>query len=390
MDKHSYISEQINRIIGNKRLSKQQLEEAEHFMKSFNDKDVDDYLQQAWNRAASDPSETNLIFEQIQQKTGPENSHSRLKSWLTGTIAAAIIAGILYAGWMLTTIGQPSSIDYTADSATHGKSPNATTVVLKTENDVYELTNNSIEVQDNGIALYGQEQKLELNRSSLQQGNKTLLKQSWSKLIVPRGKDFYLKLQDGTEVWINAGSTLTFPDFFEDQQRIVKLEGEAYFSVKSDESHPFFVETPNETVCVTGTQFNVCTYPDEPVSRITLAEGKVSVTIDDEEHHLLPGEQLQQTITSGEIKKAQVNVSLYTSWKDGLFEFSDMSLKEISYRLSKWYDVEFQFDNENLGQLRFSGMTKREYELEYFLKIIAKTTNVKFEKHNSEIKVSEF
>ncbi|WP_439182857.1 FecR family protein [Carboxylicivirga taeanensis] len=386
MDKKTYIAQQINNITGNRRLTKQQLEQAETFMDSFAKSDIDNYLKQQWQVASSTPSETNLTFEQIKQKTNPANP---IKNWIIGTAAAAIIAGILYTGWILTTIGQPTHFEHIADYVSKQSSSPPPTVMLETPNSIYELNSNSIEIQTNGIALSGQSHKLALNRPHTEQKDNTLRKQSWSKLIIPRGKDFHLQLSDGTEVWINAGSTLSFPDFFDAQQRVVKLDGEAYFKVKSDEQHPFFVETPHETVCVTGTQFNICTYSDEPMSRITLAEGKVSVTIDKEEHHLLPGEQLQQTFLSGIIRKEQVDVSLYTSWKDGVFEFNDMTLREISFRLSKWYDVKFHFDNEQIGELRFSGMTKHNYDLEYFLKIIAKTTNVKFEKNNSGIKVSE-
>lgn len=390
MDKQAYISEQINRIVGDNRLSSQQIEQAEQFIKSFDQADVDDYLKQQWSTATSSPSDTKLSFNQINQKIKIDKPVSSIKNWILGTAAAAIIVGILYTGWILTLSSQPTQLEYTADSSIPSESSMPLSVVLETENNVYQLKNNAIEVQKDGFALNGFEEKLDLNTNQEAERTEAALKQSWSKLIVPRGQDFYLKLPDGTEVWINAGSTLTFPNFFNGGQRLVQLEGEAYFKVKSDVKNPFYVETPHEKVSVTGTQFNVCTYSDEPISRITLAEGIVSVTIDEQEHQLLPGEQLQQTIESGEITKAQVDVSLYTSWKDGLFEFKDMTLQEISYRLSKWYDVEFQFDDEEVGKLRFSGMTKHEYELEYFLKIIAKTTNVKFEKHNSEIKVSEF
>lgn len=388
MDKQTNISEQINRIIGDKRLSEEQLQEAESFIESFNHHDMDNYLKQQWNNAASAPSETNLSFEKITQKIGTDKNIRSIEHWLLGSAAAVIITVILFAGWLLTTTSQPAHLEYFAGNEISNQT-HTSAVVLQTENDVYELTDNTIEVQNDGIAINGQENMLELHISSPTETLNEARKQSWSKLIVPRGKDFYLKLSDGTEVWINAGSTLIFPDFFEDQQRLVKLDGEAYFKVQSDVNHPFFVETPHEKVCVTGTQFNVCTYSDEPISRITLAEGKVSVSINNHEHHLMPGEQLQQIIGSGKITKAKVDVKLYTSWKDGLFEFNDMTLQEIGYRLSKWYDVEFHFDHEEIGRLRFSGMTKHEYELNYFLNIIAKTTNVKFEKNNSEIRVSE-
>ncbi len=386
MNKKTNIIEQISQIVGDKRISKQQLKEAEGFLESYDSNEVNHFLKQQWYQANSAPSETNLTFTVIHKRIQPDKVRRAIKTWLAGAIAAAVIIGIVYMGWILTTTDLPHHIEYLTDSSTINKPNSTTAIVLKTESNLYELESNAIEIQYNGLAVNESEQVLELNKQTTAEA---VVKQSWSKLIVPRGKDFYLKLADGTEVWINAGSTLAFPNFFQDDQRLVKLDGEAYFKVKSDEQHPFFVETPHEKVCVTGTQFNVCTYSDELMSRITLAEGRVSVTIDNEEHLLLPGEQLQQTYESGEIKKVQVDVTLYTSWKDGLFEFNDISLQEISYRLSKWYDVEFHFDNKQVSMLRFSGMTKQEYDLEYFLQIIAKTTNVKFEKHNSEIHVFE-
>ena len=176
---------------------------------------------------------------------------------------------------------------------------------------------------------------------------------------------------------MNACSELRFPDHFAEGKREISLIGEAYFIVQSDTANPFFVTTQASKIMVTGTKFNVCSYNDENRSYVTLLEGKVGVHVNGQLHQIKPGEQLTQD-EKGKIQINQVDPLVYISWKDGLFEFNDMSLDDIALRLTKWFDVNFEFENKKVASQRFTGMVKKEQQIDYFLKILEKTTDLNF------------
>lgn len=388
MSPNHKIEKSIKQIVGNKRLSQAELRDAELFVNALNnDVDVNNWMDHNWEKASQKQHLYKTSYARIESQIKRSNKKTRIIELATSIAAAAVLIGVLITGWMLLD-NETATIHSIAQKDQVTTELSNSNVILQTQGESFDLSHNKIDLIKDGLQIQGSKHQLKLKEAQNNIANNTDLKLQWNTLVVPRGKDYYVQLPDGTEVWINAGSKLKFPILFADNARTVELEGEAYFKVKSNIHHPFYVKTATETVRVTGTQFNVCSYSDEPNSRITLAEGKVSVIINNKEHSLIPGEQLLQS-NSGSVNKQKVNVQLYTSWREGIFEFSDMSLDEISYRLSKWYDVDFKFVNANVAKQRFSGMTKKEYTLDYFLNVIEKTTNVKFVTKNKQIIVSE-
>jgi len=391
MDKNNHTKKLIGQIIQDKRLTAKELQQSESFMESFLDNsEVEDILQKHWKNANSDTDLSPLDFNRIKSKI--DNKPSGKKRFLErfAQIAAAVSIPIILAiGWQLTYESKHQANELAISTKQNTTHKTLNQIVLTTENQIFNLSSENIDIIDHNLQIQGSNQTLTLNEHGINQKPKNAKEQKWNTLAIPRGRDYYVELSDGTQVWINAGSKLSFPNFFTSNERHVKLEGEAYFKVKSDKLNPFYVETPFETVCVTGTQFNVCAYRDEPISRITLAEGVVNVKIDDTNHQLSPGYQLQQSQINAQININKVDVDLYTSWRNGVFSFQNMTLEQISYRLSKWYDVEFDFIDRSVLNQRFTGMTKKEYSIEYFLKVIEKTTNVEFTITESDIKVKE-
>jgi len=386
MQQKTHITDKINQLLGNKRLNNKELDEATAFLDSFkNNNDVDEWLRANWNNANTNQTNKRISFDAIDKKIKGLNKRKRMIQLLSAAAAAAIIISLMVSAWLFV-YNSPTHTQSQLASSNPTQKVQDKKVILETSGKAFDLSDNEIDVINNNLAIKGSNEKLSL--SKLNNNTSNQLEQTWSTLSIPRGKDYFVELPDGTEVWLNAGSKLSFPDFFANNVRKVELEGEAFFKVESDLTRPFYVATAGQTVKVTGTQFNVCAYADEPKSHVTLAEGKVSVIINDKEHQLLPGEQLQQ-LKDGTISKQEVDVYLYTSWREGIFEFSNMPLQDISYRLSKWYDVEFEFESHSSANQRFTGMTKKEYSLDYFLRVIEKTTNVKFNKSNKQITVSE-
>ncbi len=165
------------------------------------------------------------------------------------------------------------------------------------------------------------------------------------QLITPKGGTYSVTLSDGTKVWLNAASTLKYPAQFSGGERIVTLEGEAYFEVqpvyKSQSKIPFKVISNDQTVEVLGTAFSISAYPDEEETKTTLVEGSVRLqpAAGGSVVSLVPGEQ--GVLAAGSIAKHEVNVSAQTAWKDGLIVLKGASVATVIKQIERWYDVEF-------------------------------------------------
>jgi len=204
---------------------------------------------------------------------------------------------------------------------------------------------------------------------------------SYNSLVVPRGGEFQLELEDGTKVWVNSDTRLRYPTKFPNNERVILLEGEAYFEVSKDKNRPFIVKTQGVDVRVLGTQFNVSSYADDESIQTTLVEGSVAVMDrKNPKTNLLldPGYQAVFSKEARDIANKKVNVELYTSWKDGKFVFEQASLYDIMNKVSRWYDVKVFYQNNEAGDINFTGTLKRYESLDRLLGMIEKTNEVKF------------
>lgn len=211
-------------------------------------------------------------------------------------------------------------------------------------------------------------------------------KEKLNKITVPRGGEFSLILPDGTKVSINSESSLSFPSHFSGT-RIVELQGEAYFDVAKN-GLPFEVRTSDMTVRVLGTQFNISAYQSEP-AQTTLVKGGVEVENVLGKVVLIPGQQAKVISKNSTIEVREVNVSMYTAWVTGVFDFDDTSLEDIVSQLSRWYNVKVEFASSDLRMIRFSGTILRKESLGYALEIIRKVSEVEFVKENNLIRVEK-
>lgn len=160
---------------------------------------------------------------------------------------------------------------------------------------------------------------------------------------VPRGGQYAVTLSDGTKVWLNSGSSLTYPEVFAGTERKVVLSGEAYFEVSKNEQQPFIVHTNRADVHVLGTHFNINAYNDEGVLKTTLLEGAVRLSAATASILLAPGEQGLITGSRPGIEKKRVNVNQEIAWKAGYFVFRNNTIGDIMRQISRWYDVEITY-----------------------------------------------
>lgn len=197
---------------------------------------------------------------------------------------------------------------------------------------------------------------------------------------VPTGGEFHLTLSDGTRVWLNAKSRLTYPLTFHGEERRVRLEGEGYFEVMPGDKR-FIVESRDVNIRVLGTAFNVNVYEDEPVVRTTLVRGKIDISTvaDSVPRVLTPGEQATFDRQSGELGVERVNPDLYTYWMQGRFVFQNAPLRDIMRTLARWYDMEYEFADPVVETIRFYGIIDREERVKSLLDQFEKTGKVEFE-----------
>ncbi len=200
---------------------------------------------------------------------------------------------------------------------------------------------------------------------------------SVQKLVVPKGGEYRLMLEDGSVVWLNSDSELSFWDGSNSQERVVCLRGEGYFKVKKDTLRPFLVKTEKLTVKVLGTEFNLSDYEDEIHAKTTLVNGAVDVlSKQGETVRLQPGQQAQ---TTGEqLSVQEVDVASVVSWVEGKFYFDEVCLEEIMRQVSRWYDVEYSFQQDALKEICFSGAIQKFRPLNDLLRMIEATAPVHF------------
>ncbi len=202
-------------------------------------------------------------------------------------------------------------------------------------------------------------------------------------LATPSGGQFRVVLADGTKVWLNAMSSLTYPSRFSGDKRPVALTGEAYFEVAKNKEKPFDVSTADERVEVLGTHFNINAYKDEHLQRTTLLEGSVRVTSKQQNAQatIKPGQQAEGA--SGRLKITNVDADAAAGWKDGLFVFNHTDIRPLMRQLSRWYNIDVIYQGD-IKTRTFSGSIDRSYTLLQVLDVLKiSKVNFKIEKPNS-------
>ena len=221
------------------------------------------------------------------------------------------------------------------------------------------------------------DQKIDYHRT-IQTENKEVGKQKVQihRLSIPRGETFKVVLSEGTEVFLNSDSRLVYPTVFKGKERIVSLEGAAYFKVSKDVEHPFIVKTGNVQVRVLGTEFNVRGYSPADV-RITLITGKVAVSDTCGTHNveMEPGQSAQLS-TDGTFAVSEVNIESFLYWKEGFFYFDDIPLADMMKEIGRWYNIDIEFRNSKIMDLRMHFFANRHQDIFNLIELLNRMERV--------------
>ncbi len=213
----------------------------------------------------------------------------------------------------------------------------------------------------------------------------------YNTISTPRGGQYKVLLSDGTQVWLNAASSIRYPVVFTGASRNVEVTGETYFEVAKNESKPFRVKTATSEIEVLGTHFNVNAYDDEPSVKTTLLEGAVKVSLasanaDKKQIFLKPGQQ------SAVSKTGQINLlnnadtETVMAWKNGRFQFRSSDIQSMLRQISRWYDVDIEYKGK--VNLHFTGQLTRNEYVSSVLEKLALTEEVHFKIEGKKIIVT--
>ncbi|HTM99753.1 MAG TPA: FecR domain-containing protein, partial [Pedobacter sp.] len=217
----------------------------------------------------------------------------------------------------------------------------------------------------------------------------------YNTLSTAKGEEspYPLVLADGTKIWLNALSSITFPTAFKGKERIVKVTGEVYFEVVHNDALPFKVLTKGQIIEDIGTHFNVNAYDDEPAIKTTLLEGSVKVSLANASSikekagvKLIPGQQAIINTASNNLSVKNVDLDDAVAWRNGMFFFNDTDIKTIMRQLARWYNVEVSFKGNISTERLFSGEISKDARLSEVLKAL-KMNKINFKIEGEKVTV---
>lgn len=206
----------------------------------------------------------------------------------------------------------------------------------------------------------------------------------YNVIHVPNGKQFQIKLSDGTKIWLNTASTLTYPVCFGSSERRISLEGEAYFEVAHDRSRPFQITARHTEIAVTGTHFNVSAYVSDKAVTTTLLEGGVDVNKDGKTLSLGPGYKAITHADREVITKEKADVEQALAWKNGYFVFDGMDIVSVMRSVARWYDIKIVVEG-GIPAKQFGGTFPLNATLDELLTDLGMLGDLTFERKGKKI-----
>lgn len=293
-----------------------------------------------------------------------KSKRPKLYSWLQYAAAAVLLLVGSYFIFSKYTVQQEINVE---DLAVHKVDYETPTLTLPS-GEVIQLGDNyqnSDSVINTSTFVHEKEGQLKSKGDNKESNGGTII------LKVPNTRTFCFELNDGTKVWINAGSTLRYPEQFGEGDRIVQLEGEAYFEVaKTENKSRFLVETDNQTVEVLGTKFNVKAYPNQNRTFTTLQEGLVQVNSkvsNASSIYLKPNQQSE--FSSSDFIVREVDVENILAWKNGFFYFNGQNTSEVLKNIASWYNIDITY-KESLNQSQYVGKIPQDLKLNEVVELL--------------------
>lgn len=355
-----------------------QSEENKELYQSLKDQNSDENRMFDLDRMYKNIAES-LSFVSEEKEKKKRTLTQRMPKWMKYASAAAVF---LISASIFFWTNKPDKINIAqVDNAEIIEPGGKKARLILADGKTLDLTNNfNIEKQDGTIIVNESEGGLSYERKS------DKIKPEYHTIEVPIGGEYQLRLDDGTKVYLNSGTRLRYPSYFEGKERNVELEGEAYFEVTKN-NNPFIVHTSNLDIKVLGTSFNISAYEEDSQVNATLVNGKVQVLTkhNTSVYDLTPGYNLNYQKGSNAVTTQKVDVEFYIAWVRGEFIFNNQNLEDILTQLSRWYDFSVEYEDPSLRNMKFTGGAEKKRSISYMLKQIELVTNIKFKEDGKRI-----
>ncbi|MDR2472403.1 MAG: FecR family protein [Tannerella sp.] len=196
-----------------------------------------------------------------------------------------------------------------------------------------------------------------------------------------------LTLSDGTQVWVNSGSTLAIPDKFDDSKREITVSGEVFLDVAPSDKRPFTVKTNGMDITVKGTRFNVKAYPKDENTFVVLEEGSIIIaTNDGNKMEIHPEQMFTRNNNTGKNKLETVNVSEHIAWKDGYYYFNKQNMDVVLTKISEHYGIQIKWD-DNIANMTCSGKLDMKTDYTQTLDALSKAAPIEIKYKNNQIHI---
>ncbi len=348
---------------------------------------VNELLEDAWQKvevgAVMPEGNANEILNRIlthKPKAEIKKLYPR-KRWVA---AAAILVAMISVTYLLTTRKDKHDIAKTQSTSNQDvAAPSKSKATIK-------LADGSlVSIDDVKAGKVAQQGNVSVNKTAdgkiIYNGSTSEI--TYNTLSNPKGSTVIdMTLTDGSHVWLNSGSSVTYPVAFVGTERKVSITGEAYFEVAHNASKPFIVEKGEMKVEVLGTHFNVNAYDDEDEIKVTLLEGSVSVNNLTKKSKIKPGQQARLRLAQPDIRVLNnVDVDQVMAWRNGMFEFDNTELPVIMRQISRWYDIDIVYEG-NPNNEKFGGGLSMKLPLSSALKLL-EVNGVKFKVDGKKVTV---
>lgn len=347
---------------------------------------IDQLLQHPLHTGMGSDQLRERLYKQVMDRNNKQETPVRkLNRFRVRWAAAAVM--LLMAGaatWWISTQRSPENVPTVVVNNGTQPQPGGDKAILVLSNGEKIVLDSSaagqLAVQQGSLVVKSDEGQIDYQQK--QQQVSIAEKTAYNTLTTPRGGQYRLTLPDGSKVWLNAASSITYPTRFSGSERVVSVTGEAYFEIekmaapKSGKKMPFKVKVTglasNEKemeINVLGTHFNVNAYAEEPTARTTLLEGSVKLAKGTDQYLLQPGQQAQLGNDGGIRIVTNVNTEEVLAWKNGFFYFDHTDLRTVMRQIARWYDVSIEYQ-PGVPNMIFGGEIHRNSNLEDVLKML--------------------
>jgi ferric-dicitrate binding protein FerR (iron transport regulator) len=299
-----------------------------------------------------------------------------------GSLVAAIIAGVIITGISVFLSKEETTPAITAQQKPLVPGSNKAMLTLA------DGTLIPLDSANNGaLAQQGNTQVVNTNGAlSYKAGNHTD-KVLYNTVATPHGGQYQLTLADGSQVWLNAASSIRFPTAFTGRERVVEITGEVFFEIAPQADKPFHVKVNDMQVNVLGTSFNIMAYPDEQAIKTTLVDGAVQLTHGSTTSVLKPGLQASLSAQDARFIISPADMEQTLAWKEGRFRFRNTNIRTIMRQLSRWYNIEVSYQGD-VSDVDLTGVISRREEAEKLLKALEATQRVQFQIDGNKVTVT--